>query len=344
MKKNPFKDVDARDWLFDTVNPVPPDFHGFLFILGSMPFEQNELATFCAKKFDLECFTESCAFGNGKPYSHENGISRNFFTNPDESAKHMVIVVGRDCFYPSMLESIHLQKFLDYKSQTFSGEFWFEIKITENKKLALFKSSGIKHVSVISQEMFLSRLLRNEPIQEPNTDDKFLKSHIEKHPTLLKYKKIQRTINECEHSELITKIQSGYFAWPSTEIGTYNGGGMGDIGECPEVGLLRYMGYKVGTTGVHKTKRIKILERVYASSVLPNVDSPEYIKKWGSPGSLERLKKIADSIAYQTCNAKRQTHRDMHRAINDWETDLEWLKKTFYDGIYDRKFNWPLSD
>jgi hypothetical protein len=345
MKKNPFKDVDARNWLFDTVNPVSPEFHGFLFILGSMPFEQNEFATFCVKKFDLGCFTELCAIDHTGSSSHENGIRRNFITGkPDESAEEMIIVVGRDCSYTSMLESLYLQNYFVYDSQTFSGDFWFEIRVTKNKKLALLKSPGIKNISVISQEMFLSRLLRNAPIHESNADDEFLKLHIEGHTTLAQYNKIQNVIDKCSKPQLLIKKENGYFAWPSTEIGTNNQGDIGDLDESPKVGLLSNMGYHVGITGAHKSERNRILEIVYTASVLPNVDSPEYIKEWGNPASLKRLKKMADTVASSCRNAKGQTHKDMHVAINDWESDLAWLKKTFYDGVYNKKFIWPSSD
>ena len=38
-------------------------------------------------------------------------------------------------------------------------------------------------------------------------------------------------------------------------------------------------------------------------------------------------------------NAKRRTNANMQNAINDWEKDLAYLKKEFYDNKY--SFDWP---
>jgi hypothetical protein len=54
-----------------------------------------------------------------------------------------------------------------------------------------------------------------------------------------------------------------------------------------------------------------------------------------------RLQKIAQSIATFCKHARRHNSASYNASIADWEDDLAWLKKSFYDGKFDRKFPWP---
>jgi len=66
------------------------------------------------------------------------------------------------------------------------------------------------------------------------------------------------------------------------------------------------------------------------------------MKEWNAPKTPWRLKKIAYCLATFTKNAKRRSNSDSFwQAIEDWESDLAWLKRNFYDGVYNSKFVWP---
>jgi hypothetical protein len=59
--------------------------------------------------------------------------------------------------------------------------------------------------------------------------------------------------------------------------------------------------------------------------------------EWGGPGTADRLRKIAESLASFTKNAKRNP-RDFINAISEWEEDLDFLFHEYYVGVF--HFGW----
>lgn len=133
--------------------------------------------------------------------------------------------------------------------------------------------------------------------------------------------------------------QREYFTWPSTEA-PQGGGDMDTAHFQHEQGPLGFMGYRVGKNGLAADKRRDLLSGAYAGQ-LPPINSPEYMAKWDAPGTGERLKKIADSIAARARDATRNDAARYRQAIQDWKSDLKYLKEAFYDGRYDHDFVWP---
>ena len=131
------------------------------------------------------------------------------------------------------------------------------------------------------------------------------------------------------------------FKWPTTAAP----GGSGALAEetvfqNPQ-GVLGYLGYQVGRAGRLPESRKEILDWVYKNP-LPFVNSAAYMGEWGQPISGPRLRKTAESIAAFCRNAKRNDPSRRGVAITDWEDDLAYLKRTYYDGRYD--FVWPRTD
>jgi hypothetical protein len=93
-----------------------------------------------------------------------------------------------------------------------------------------------------------------------------------------------------------------------------------------------------------KSTRQKILSEVFEMVKMPRVDSQTYVDSWGAAKSGARLKKMAQSIAAFCRSARRRDEYGMSLAIEEWEEDLAWLKTTYYDGKFDRQFQWPDSD
>jgi len=126
------------------------------------------------------------------------------------------------------------------------------------------------------------------------------------------------------------------FSWPSTQAAP----GEKPLTETPwpQIGMLSKVGYRVGKSGKKPSTRRALLDHLY-SQTLPKVNSPQYVAEWGSPRSAKRLQKLANVIATQTRNTKRQNNPSYQKAIRDWESDLGYLKKAYYDGVYD--FGWP---
>jgi len=97
-------------------------------------------------------------------------------------------------------------------------------------------------------------------------------------------------------------------------------------------GILGYLGYKVGYSGLPENQRHQILKRVLMED-LPSINSLEYMKDWGNPKTETRRKKMVDSISMFIHNTKgRRDWESYKKAITDWENDLVYLKK-LYDSL-----------
>lgn len=153
--------------------------------------------------------------------------------------------------------------------------------------------------------------------------------HSEKHPALKAVSELRKDINFLDEA----------FRWPKTEA---------DPGETalgptdwPQIGMLKFLGYSVGVSGETKTTRQRILSDLFHKVNLPKVDSQAYVDEWGAAETGSRLRKMAQSIAAFCRGARRRDEYAMSLAIDEWEEDLAWLKTTYYDGKFDRQFQWP---
>lgn len=147
------------------------------------------------------------------------------------------------------------------------------------------------------------------------------------------------------HPALEHLLQDVGFEWPTTEITAGRASGIVvDFGafDAPETGLLRHMGYVVGKShGLPVNQRREILDRVLGMELHPASESDNfYLDQWGGPTTPERLSKLANCIASFVRLKKLDTTRDNSVAIADWETDLAYLRQTYYRGLSSR-FRWP---
>jgi hypothetical protein len=135
----------------------------------------------------------------------------------------------------------------------------------------------------------------------------------------------------------LSVLEIGYFQWPTTEA-PEGPGQLDDSYFQYQQGLLGFIGYRVGASGVGATQRQDLLDSVYLGP-LPLLNSKDYMAEWGHPSTGNRLKKIAESIAAFARNAKRRDDQRMSTAIAEWEADLNYLKATYYVSRY--QFPWP---
>ena len=129
--------------------------------------------------------------------------------------------------------------------------------------------------------------------------------------------------------------------WPNTSA---NGGSQNLLGSSfgYEEGILRRYGYKVGINGLSEKERWKILDRVFLNPLL-EINDTVYLNEWGKPNSEKRLKKLANSIAAFIRNAKRRNTGNLGQAIQHWETDLAYLKRTYYNNSFIFQYPHPHS-
>ena len=129
------------------------------------------------------------------------------------------------------------------------------------------------------------------------------------------------------------------FRWPTTD-GEPGNNPISPF-DAPEIGMLKLLGYTVGRNGLSRSGRRKILDDIYRMR-LPIRVSNEYMDEGSVPNGGRRLQKIAESIAAFTRNAKRDRRQDKLLAIEHWEADLAYMKKSFYDGSR-WSFEWPTT-
>jgi hypothetical protein len=107
-------------------------------------------------------------------------------------------------------------------------------------------------------------------------------------------------------------------------------------------GMLSFLGYHVGKSGLKAKERKRILLAAY-NDQLPLIQSRDYLDKWGSPGTSARLAQIAYSIFFSIKNAKKWRGDRFNIAIAHWTSDLDWLKSELYVTRHYNSFRWPKS-
>jgi len=126
------------------------------------------------------------------------------------------------------------------------------------------------------------------------------------------------------------------FPWPETafEDGPPATIGEGFEGEDASSPLYK-MGYSVAQqVALPPSRRHDLLEETYAEESLPWCISDEYMEDWGEANSRKRLRRIAWHLHLMTKRFKRHME-----AVARWESDLDWLKRTYYKPIH--RFRWP---
>lgn len=144
-----------------------------------------------------------------------------------------------------------------------------------------------------------------------------------------------------------TDENADYFPWPSTAVMDQGSALAGRHFDYQD-GVLSFLGYQVGKTSpLSVGERRLVLDYVYFEE-LPQVQSRTYMNGWGGADTSNRLKKMADSIASFTRDAKRKDIKSGKKvykvAVSHWEADLAYLKREYYDGVYDSRFPWPDTD
>ena len=173
---------------------------------------------------------------------------------------------------------------------------------------------------IYSQEMFIAHVISG---LDPFRSHEILMYFKESHPQL-------------------RRVADGWVGWVSSGEFGRGAGGSESIGlnSAPKESPLKVLGYQVGITGRPEHVRRSILETAFVRH-LPFVGDEQYMAQWGEPSTPARLRKIAESIASHARNNKRKSN-PAFEAIEDWEQDLEWLKRSFYKGHM--RFPWPSTN
>lgn len=319
----PFSTIEGRNWMAKRVlDPKEQNYKAPILLLGDGPFEARELAEFL-HSFDMSVYLEHLSPPDNSSDETWEGW-RSF-----ESIYTPVVVLGEKSFASRGFLSLFISKAVRDHGSTPPSVFryWIERVAEDNGRCLYLRSRSLDKVTFISQEMLLAEIFT-----KGNGDFNFgaaWQKHSEKHPALKAVRELRKDINFLDEA----------FKWPKTQA---------DPGETalgptdwPQIGMLKFLGYSVGVNGETRTTRQRILSDLFHKVNLPKVDSQAYVDEWGTPESGSRLRKMAQSIAAFCRGARRRDEYAMSLAIEEWEEDLSWLKTTYYDGKFDRQFQWP---
>lgn len=136
--------------------------------------------------------------------------------------------------------------------------------------------------------------------------------------------------------------QNEWFAWPSTAVSRAPTVGKLSGSDWRSRGTLSLLGYHVRETQpVRPAIRESILEYTFEHH-LPPVGDVAYFNEWGEPRDSRRLRKLANTLAALTRNAKRRDPWGLSRAIREWEQDLMFLYEHYYVPLF--QFGWPATE
>lgn len=192
--------------------------------------------------------------------------------------------------------------------------------------------SSLGEVRVYSQEMVIASMAIGTDIYDLFSDDPFLSDHpldplLEQHPAL------NRVFFGSSGDSSLPVVEDPWGEAAEDPWGpppTPNSPQCRlivnfDTGEWPAAGVLSQMGYHVGQSGLLPAPRRAILQQVFeVELVAATSESEAYIEEWGSPRSWQRFIKMRNCLAGFSHGARRRSG-DYSEAIDDWESDLEWL-------------------
>jgi hypothetical protein len=180
---------------------------------------------------------------------------------------------------------------------------------------ALIAERADESIRIVSQEMFLAAMISGKDPFDASED--LLFSFAEGHPAL-------------------EYIIGSAFEWPFFNEELSDNGPQLDIASV-EKSPLKLMDYTVGMNGWKEKYRRKILADAYLGEI-PWTESDVYMKAWGRASTRKRMWRIAHHLAMLIRKAGGKYN--MGEAINDWESDLDWLYRKFY--LPKRmNFKWP---
>ena len=146
-------------------------------------------------------------------------------------------------------------------------------------------------------------------------------------------------LKEWERRTRSLLADDGYFKWPTTDAPIGDGTLSGSAWRA--VGMLSALGYHVGITeGLPEIERQFLLDQMF-EICLPPLNDRSYMLEWGTQKTAARLRKLAETIAALTRNAKRRKSHDLQVACNHWESDLAYLYGKYY--VRHFRFSWPAT-
>ena len=148
---------------------------------------------------------------------------------------------------------------------------------------------------------------------------------------------------EANHGQSKSSSEQQKWQWPVLTVPPSKVPYPGFAEDWNEVSPLKMFGYTVGrSSGWNAQTRKRFLDD-FMTYDLPNIVTETYGDYYGDPNSAQRLKAIAQLLASLIISAKRKRGNSMRYAIDDWTSDLQYLKSVYYEGKGLKFYSWPTT-
>ncbi|MBL7471546.1 hypothetical protein [Robertkochia sediminum] len=117
-----------------------------------------------------------------------------------------------------------------------------------------------------------------------------------------------------------------------------NAFGLHEVTDRDAMALLACMGYHTGKDGVSKERRRRILDRIYFNNLRKDCKE-ELVYSWGRRSPEERLRLLAETLAYVCLSRENEIDPDALIAVRELKEDLDYLRRMYYYPTFN--YAWP---
>ena len=158
--------------------------------------------------------------------------------------------------------------------------------------------------------------------------ENFGKEAREHQEKLEKVRQLQTQIEKQKRAEIIAENRRTINAGIADGLGQGSGWKIKDTGD----GFLSQVGYTAKKDGPSEKVRHDILSKVFNGQIdMPDTLKAEVAKSWSEPNSLERLRKMRNTINTALGAQKAKTNASK-QAIEKWEKDLLFIDEVLKEG------------
>lgn len=150
-------------------------------------------------------------------------------------------------------------------------------------------------------------------------------------------KRFESFVNAWIDETLHPKPTEPDWPWPITDVPAPPAG-RSEIAFDKMYSGLWLCGYRTGKTNGMPAKHRQEFLDFFFRNPLPSIVKKYHGDDYGEPGSEKRLQKMANVIAANCRNFKKNDRDKFGVAISEWEADLYYLKRSYYKA---GSFPWP---
>ncbi len=136
-------------------------------------------------------------------------------------------------------------------------------------------------------------------------------------------------------------FQEPKWRWPIVNFSSEGTGEKLQGGGFRNQSALKLFGYTVGRSNGWPEKKRQQLLSDFIELELPETVHKMFPNEYGKPNSTTRLRTVASFLANMASLAARRNSVANRYAIDDWTSDLEFLRIKYYEGQGLKFYPWP---